>query len=582
ETEPARISVAAIPKKLKRVLRGDLDNIVAKALKKNPQERYASVREFADDLKHYLHDEPVLARADSTFYRVRKFVVRNRLAVILGSAALAAVLAIAAIALFEARMAEGERDRALALSSRNEAVAEFLEVLLTEAAAAGKPVSVSDMLERSEALVRSEYRDNAEHRAAVLGMLGNHYYTNERYLRAEALLREARDAVKNSADGDLRRRLACDHALILPNVGKDAEAIRLLDEVIRDPQITAQQSALCLEGRTMLALQGDDPVEALEFGQLALQRLYQAASPAPGTTAVFLANLGFAAFLNSRNDLAEAYYERALAQYQSSGRDRGPVALSVRHNWAMVSDGAGNPRRGLELYDELVRMGAEQEPNEPRPILLYNRGRELQSLGRYSEARETYQQCLVHAERTKAPLNKINCFVGLGTLAHELADFVLAERYADSLAEVIGDSPPPAAREKLQYLRGQIALAKGRFAEARTNLNAVLAENNNVYTTMAVLRTRADLNLTEGKMAAAEADARRALALARGAQGRIPHSNRSGLAYLILGRVLAKQGRAGQANDAFHAATEHLSSTVDADHPMLLLARQLERADAAR
>ena len=87
---------AATPQRLKRVLRGDLDNIVAKALQKNPQERYASVREFADDLKRYLHDEPVLARADSAFYRVRKFVVRNRLPVILGGTALAAILAIAA------------------------------------------------------------------------------------------------------------------------------------------------------------------------------------------------------------------------------------------------------------------------------------------------------------------------------------------------------------------------------------------------------------------------------------------------------------------------------------------------------
>ena len=331
----------------------------------------------------------------------------------------------------------------------------------------------------------------------------------------------------------------------------------------------------------MLALQGDDPVKALQVGNLALARLYEAAPPAPGTAAVFLANLGFAAFLNSRNDLAEQYYERALAQYKRSGRDRGPVALSVRHNWAMVSDGAGNPKRGLELYDELVRIGAEQEPNEPRPILLYNRARELENLGRFSESRETYQKCLAHAERTQAPLNKINCFVGLGTLAHELGDFVSAERYADSLAEVIGASPPPGARGKLQYLRGQIALAKGRLEEARRNLDTLLAENNNVYTTMAVLRTRAELNLTEGKMAAAEADARRALSLAQAAQGRMPHSNRSGLAYLILGRVLAKQGRAAQANSAFHAAAEHLSSTVDADHPMLVLARQFERDGAS-
>src|SRR5262249_61066930 len=119
--------------KLKRLLRGDLDNIVAKALKKNPGERYASVSEFADDLQRYLRNEPVLARADNPWYRVRKFVTRNRLPVAIAGAALFAVIATAAVALGEAHAAKTERDRALALSSRNEAVAEFLNMLITEA-----------------------------------------------------------------------------------------------------------------------------------------------------------------------------------------------------------------------------------------------------------------------------------------------------------------------------------------------------------------------------------------------------------------------------------------------------------------
>jgi hypothetical protein len=51
---------------LKRILRGDLDHIVAKALEKAPLERYASVKDFSDDLKRYLNNEPVLARADNT------------------------------------------------------------------------------------------------------------------------------------------------------------------------------------------------------------------------------------------------------------------------------------------------------------------------------------------------------------------------------------------------------------------------------------------------------------------------------------------------------------------------------------
>jgi serine/threonine protein kinase len=61
ETEPARVStIAAAP--LARALRGDLDTIVAKALKKNPEERYASVVALADDLRRYLDHQPIAAR----------------------------------------------------------------------------------------------------------------------------------------------------------------------------------------------------------------------------------------------------------------------------------------------------------------------------------------------------------------------------------------------------------------------------------------------------------------------------------------------------------------------------------------
>src|SRR5262249_41287130 len=136
--------------KLQRALRGDLDNIVAKALKKNPLERYSSVREFADDLRRYLNNEPLLARADNSWYRDRKFVVRNSLPVGTAAAALLAVLATAAVALVEAHTAKAERDRALALSSRNEAVADFLNMLITEAAGSDKPLQLRDVLSRSE------------------------------------------------------------------------------------------------------------------------------------------------------------------------------------------------------------------------------------------------------------------------------------------------------------------------------------------------------------------------------------------------------------------------------------------------
>jgi serine/threonine protein kinase len=81
------------PERLQRQLRGDLDTIVNKALKKNPAERYISVAAFADDLRRYLRDEPISARPDTIAYRVGKFVHRNRTAVILASSTLLLVIA---------------------------------------------------------------------------------------------------------------------------------------------------------------------------------------------------------------------------------------------------------------------------------------------------------------------------------------------------------------------------------------------------------------------------------------------------------------------------------------------------------
>jgi serine/threonine-protein kinase len=78
--------------KLRRELRGDLDTIVGKALKKSPQERYVSVTEFANDLQRYLKHEPISARPDTLAYRTAKFVRRNRTVVVLTATAIALVI----------------------------------------------------------------------------------------------------------------------------------------------------------------------------------------------------------------------------------------------------------------------------------------------------------------------------------------------------------------------------------------------------------------------------------------------------------------------------------------------------------
>jgi serine/threonine protein kinase len=85
----------ATAEKLRRQLRGDLDTILAKALKKNPAERYGSVTALADDLRRYLRHEPIGARPETFAYRTAKFIRRNRATVTLSTTAL--ILAIASL-----------------------------------------------------------------------------------------------------------------------------------------------------------------------------------------------------------------------------------------------------------------------------------------------------------------------------------------------------------------------------------------------------------------------------------------------------------------------------------------------------
>ncbi|HWN20150.1 MAG TPA: serine/threonine-protein kinase, partial [Gemmatimonadales bacterium] len=102
ETEPASLPL------------GDLDNILAKALRKTPGQRYPTVAAFADDLERYLLHEPVSARAHSLAYRVKKFARRNRTAVIAGAITGAGLIGATIFSLGQMRYAQQQRDDARA------------------------------------------------------------------------------------------------------------------------------------------------------------------------------------------------------------------------------------------------------------------------------------------------------------------------------------------------------------------------------------------------------------------------------------------------------------------------------------
>jgi serine/threonine protein kinase/tetratricopeptide (TPR) repeat protein len=114
------------PSKLSRRLRGDLDNIILMALRKEPQRRYASVEQFATDIRRHLDDLPVIARKDTVRYRSSKFITRHK-AGVLAAASVAIILLVALVVTFrEARIAREQA--ALAREQRARAERRFNDV----------------------------------------------------------------------------------------------------------------------------------------------------------------------------------------------------------------------------------------------------------------------------------------------------------------------------------------------------------------------------------------------------------------------------------------------------------------------
>jgi len=102
------------PRRLSRLLRGDLDAVILKAMARKPEDRYVSAEAMRADLVRWLDGRPVEATPPSRLVALRKFIARNSLAVGFGTAAVTAIVTIAAIAVLQAREARLESERATA------------------------------------------------------------------------------------------------------------------------------------------------------------------------------------------------------------------------------------------------------------------------------------------------------------------------------------------------------------------------------------------------------------------------------------------------------------------------------------
>jgi serine/threonine protein kinase/tetratricopeptide (TPR) repeat protein len=156
QSEPVRPSAAA-ERPWSRSLRGDLDTIVSKALKKDPQARYATVHALLEDIRRYLTARPVLARPDSARYRLGKFIARNKVAVATAAAISVSLIGGSSLVAWQASVATAERKRA-------EEVKEFIASVFREAdptRGAGDVLSAAELLGQAESRLKSASGDPA-------------------------------------------------------------------------------------------------------------------------------------------------------------------------------------------------------------------------------------------------------------------------------------------------------------------------------------------------------------------------------------------------------------------------------------
>ncbi len=117
ERAPERKSLDSKGEKFRRALSGDLDNIVLKALRKEPERRYATVEQFSEDVRRHLEHLPVIARKDTPGYRASKFVMRYKASVAATVAVAFTLIAALLITLRETRIAQRRFDDVRSLAN---------------------------------------------------------------------------------------------------------------------------------------------------------------------------------------------------------------------------------------------------------------------------------------------------------------------------------------------------------------------------------------------------------------------------------------------------------------------------------
>jgi hypothetical protein len=250
------VMVSAAPAR-RRALEGDLDNIIGKALKKEPAERYRSVGALADDLRRYLEHEPVQARPDTVSYRITKFVRRNRGSVVSGLLIALGLIATSIFALIQMQAARAQRDRAFQEAKRASAQKDLTQYILDDKLSKLSTDAERGRLERAREFVATRFRDDPVLAARLLLDLSGRYIDIGEYRRGAEVMVEAEAVARRFDDPDLLGQIACSRAEDLSIAQDFAGARRLLAAGLAQMQrldpVSLGVEAECASAETFVA-----------------------------------------------------------------------------------------------------------------------------------------------------------------------------------------------------------------------------------------------------------------------------------------------------------------------------------------
>jgi eukaryotic-like serine/threonine-protein kinase len=566
--------------RLARELRGDLDTILGKALRKNSAERYPSVESFAADIQRYLDGEPVLAQPRSRRYRTAKFVRRHRVGVAACAAVALSLCMGLGVALWQAHAAQQQAALARSRMIDAEAAMEFASALVGEGIRPGERLSHEELLKRGAELALSTPVSRARDRVMAVDAVTTWYMNFGRYADADALM----DSVfAGMSPSQITAGMLCKRGSVKGELGQREDALRLMAAGIAGAANDPETASLCLLRRARMARNNNDAPAALRDAQAALDQYEQSGRQSNRTRANLLGELGYALSISGRSMAADERYRNALQLYESSGWADNPVAMSVRNNWGVAQIGAGDPQAALVQFQRAMVSAQRGGAQSPVPLYLqFNLGNALRLLARYDEAALTLRALATEAAQRGSLPTQLGALNGLAAIALVRGQHAQAQAWLDEGAALLVQgslSPDSPTAMGHRYTQAELLLALGRAAEASAQFTQLMDQHTrlklNIGRVSALWVQRSRAQAAQGQAATALADAQRGIEVGAAIQGERRHSSYTGEAWLQVARLHAAADRWPQAHEATQQALDHLQATLGADHPMVLEAQQL-------